>query len=104
MLLADYGKHLLLPEDRFVGFQRPEPWIPPSAGHHQEWLHACRTGATTTCHFAYAGPLTEANHLGNVAYRLGQPIEWDAASMRMPNLDHPQRFLKRSYREGWSLS
>ena len=104
MLLADYGKHLLLPEDRFVGFQRPEPWIPPSAGHHQEWLHACRTGAPTTCHFAYAGPLTEANHLGNVAYRLGQPIEWDATSMRMPNLDHPQRFLKRSYREGWSLS
>ena len=104
MLLSDYAKHLLLPEDRFATFKRPEPWIPKSIGHHQEWLHACRTGAPTTCHFGYAGPLTEANHLGNVAYRVGKPIEWDAQAMEMTNLSDKQAFLKRSYRDGWSLS
>src|SRR5207344_2228347 len=26
MLLADYGKHVLLPEKEFVGFKRPEPF------------------------------------------------------------------------------
>jgi predicted dehydrogenase len=104
MLLSDYGKHVLLPEGRFLNFKRPDPWIPKSIGHHQEWIHACKTGAPTTCHFGYAGPLTEANHLGNVAYRIGKTIEWDHAAMRMPNLDLDQRYLKREYRDGWTLA
>jgi hypothetical protein len=77
MLLADYGKHLLLPEKQFEGFTRPPQTIPESIGHHKEWINACKTGAPTTCHFGYSGPLTEANHLGNVAYRAGKKIEWD---------------------------
>jgi len=68
MLLADYGKHVLLPEKDFADYKRPEKSIPDSLGHHAEWLHACKTGAATTCPFSYSGLLTEANHLGNVAY------------------------------------
>lgn len=72
LLLADYSKHLLLPQEEFAGFQPPEPYIPASIGHHKEWLHACKTGSPTTCNFEYAGWLTEANHLGNVAFRAGK--------------------------------
>lgn len=104
MLLSDYGKHVLLPEDRFQDYERPAPFIPDSIGHHEEWLHACRTGEPTTCHFGYAGPLTEANHLGNVAYRAGKRLEWDAAAMRFPNAPSAERYLRREYREGWSLA
>jgi hypothetical protein len=104
MLLSDYGKHLLLPEDRFKDFVRPAETIPASLGHHQEWLHACRTGAPTTCHFGYSGRLTEANHLGNVAYRAGRKIEWDTRTMRIPNAPDAGRFLRREYRKGWSLA
>ena len=104
MLLSDYGKHILLPEKEFKDYQAPEPWIAPSIGHHAEWLHACKTGAPTTCHFGYSGPLTEANHLGNVAYRAGKKIEWDAENMRVPNAPDAERFLKRGYRKGWSLA
>ena len=103
MLLADYERHLLLPEDRFRDYRRPPESIPPSLGQHAEWLHACRTGAPTTCHFAYAAKLTEANHLGNVAYRAGKAIEWDAAAMRIPNAPEAEHFLGREYRAGWSL-
>lgn len=103
MLLSDYGKHVLLPEDEFKDYQRPEPSIPKSLGHHEEWLHACKTGAPTTCHFAYAGLLTEANHLGNVAYRAGEKITWDTKNMRIPNAPEAERFLRRDYREGWQL-
>lgn len=67
MLLSAYGQHVLLPEDKFADFQPPEPFIPASIGHHAEWIHACKTGDPTTCNFDYAGWLTEANHLGNVA-------------------------------------
>lgn len=103
MILADYGKHVLLPEKDFVDFQRPPQSIPPSLGHHKEWLQACKTGSPTTCHFGYAGPLTEANHLGNVAYRAGKKIEWDPVGMRIPNAPDAERFLRREYRAGWSL-
>lgn len=104
MLLADYGKYVLLPENQFVGFTPPPPTIPKSLGHHKEWLHACKTGAPTTCNFSYSGPLTEANHLGNVAYRAGKKLEWDAKNMRIPNAPDAERFLRREYRASWKLA
>ena len=103
MLLSDYGKHVLLPEDRFRDFQRPAPWIPDSPGHHQEWVIASMTGAPTGSPFSYAGPLTEANHLANVAFRVGQKIAWDAAALRVTNAPEADRFLGREPRPGWSL-
>jgi predicted dehydrogenase len=102
-LLSDYGKHVLLPESAFKDFQRPKPFIEKSLGHYAEWIHACKTGAPTTCHFGYSGLLTEANHLGNVAYRAGKKLEWDAAKMTTPNAPEAEAFLKREYRKGWSL-
>ena len=71
LLLADYDRHVLLPESKFAGFLPPPPSIPSSVGHHQEWLEACRARKTTTCHFGYAGPLTETVLLGVMAYRTG---------------------------------
>jgi predicted dehydrogenase len=104
MLLADYAKHLLLFGPNAQDFKRPEPFIPKSLGHHEEWIHACKTGAPTTCHFEYAGLLTEANHLGNVAYRAGKKLEWDTVKMYAPNAPEAEPFLKRDYRKGWSLA
>ncbi|HEV3082930.1 MAG TPA: Gfo/Idh/MocA family oxidoreductase [Gemmataceae bacterium] len=103
MLLANYMKHMLLPEKQFLDYQRPAPSIPDSLGHHAEWLHACKSGAATTCPFGYSGRLTEANHLGNVAYRAGRRIDWDAASMRIPSAPEAEHFLGREYRSGWKL-
>jgi len=104
MLLASYDKHTLLPEVSFAGFQRPAPFIPPSIGHHAEWIHACKTGEPTTCNFQYAGWLTEANHLGNVAYRVGRKLEWDSANLRATNAPEAARFIRRGYRPGWTLA
>ena len=102
-LLADYGRHLLLLGPDVRDFHRPAATIPPSLGHHAEWIHACKTGTATTCPFSYSGPLTEANHLGNIAHRAGRKLEWDAAAMAFPNAPEAERFLGREYREGWTL-
>ena len=105
MLLADSARHLLLVDDKGLGqfspFTLPPKTIPDSIGHYAEWIHACKTGAPTTCHFGYSGPLTEANHLGNVAYRAGQRLEWGAKRLRIPNAPDAERFLGREYRSGW---
>jgi predicted dehydrogenase len=103
LLLADYSKHVLLPEDQFAGFQPPDPYIATSLGHYKEWLHACKTGAPTTCNFDYAGWLTEANHLGNVAFRAGKKLEWDADKLRATNAPEADAFIRREYRKGWRL-
>jgi hypothetical protein len=103
MLLSDYSKHRLLPEKQFEGFVAPKPFIPDSIGHHKEWVEACKTGGPTTCHFDYAGALTEIALLGNVSYRLGKPLEWDAKNLKATNAPEAERFLRKEYRKPWTL-
>lgn len=103
MLLTDYGKHLLLPEATFADFEPPKPFIADSIGHHQEWVAACLGTGETGSPFSYAGPLTEANHLGNVAYRVGEKITWDAKSMSCVDCPQADPFIRREPRSGWSL-
>lgn len=103
MLIADYTKHKLLPESDFAGFTPPAQSIPKSIGHYNEWFEGCKHGAPTTCNFAYGGLLTEAVQLGNVAYRVGKKLEWDAKTMKAKNAPEAANFLQREYRKGWSL-
>ena len=104
MLLSDYGKHVLLPKEKFADLQRPEPYIPDSPGQQAEWIIACRTGSETGSQFDYAGPLTVTNHLGNVAFRAGGKIHWDSKNQRITNDAEANRFLQRTPREGWILA
>ena len=103
MLLADYGKHLLLPEADFKDFKRPEPFIKNSIGHHKEWIEACKTGSATTCNFEYSGALTEAVLLGNVAFRAGKKLEWNAKQLRATNCPEADQFIQHHYRKGWAI-
>ena len=103
LLLADYGRRLLLPETAFDGFQPPAPTIPNSVGHHEEWLVACKTGAATTCRFDYSGPLTETALLGTVAFRTGEKLAWDAEALKATNCPNADRYVRRTYRTGWTL-
>jgi hypothetical protein len=103
MLLADYSKHLLLPESKFKEFEPPEPTIPDSIGHHREWIEACKAGGPTTCNFAYSGPLTEAVLLGNVSYRAQSALDWEAENLKAANCSTADDYLRREYRQGWTL-
>jgi predicted dehydrogenase len=102
-LLADYGRRILLPEADFKGFQPPKASIPPSLGHHQEWIHACKTGAPTLCNFEYSGRLVENNLLGTVAFRVGKKLEWDAENLQARNCPEADAFIRPPYRKGWTL-
>lgn len=102
-VLSNYHQHLLLPEKKFAGFQRPAPFIPNSIGHHQEWIEACKTGKPTTCNFDYSGPLSETALLGNAAYRTGKKLIWDAGQLKASNCPEADQYLQHRYRAGWSL-
>ena len=102
-LVADYGKHTLLPAEKFKTYQRPEKKIPKSPGHYNEWLHGCKTGAPTLCNFDYSGMLIEHNLLGNVAYRTGKKLQWDPKSLKATNCPEADQYIRREYRDGWTL-
>jgi predicted dehydrogenase len=101
MLLGD-GR--LLPEEKFTDFQPPPETLPRSPGHWIEWVdYAKERGPVPGSNFQYSGWTTEANHLGNVAYRTGKRIEWDYKKMRATNAPEAAPFIKRpEYRKGWN--
>lgn len=104
MLLSNHGKHVLLPEEKFKDFQRPEESIPNSPGALQEWLLAAKGQGKTMAGFDYSGPLTEANHLASIAYRMGKKLEWDPKALKATNCPEADKLIKREYRKGWELA
>ena len=103
MLLTNYNKHMLLPEKNFKDFEILKPTIPASLGHHQEWIHAIKTGGQTSCNFDYSGPLTEIVLLGNIAHRTSSSLKWDYHKMEISGHPKAEEYLKHKYREGWRL-
>lgn len=103
-MFADYNNYRLFPKDKFASFQPPEQSIPASIGHHAEWIKACKDGSPTTCHFDYSGALTETVLLGNVAFRVGQKLDWDAANLKVTNCQDADQFISKQYRQGWEVS
>ncbi|WP_245772027.1 Gfo/Idh/MocA family protein [Rhodothermus profundi] len=108
VLIAEtYGENpRLIPERRHQEWlaDAPEPRYPRSPGVYQEWIQACKEGGQAGSNFPdYAGPLTEMVLLGNLAVRLGGTIEWDAAAMRVTNIEVPEEYIRPTYRPGWPL-
>ena len=121
LLVGDQGKVLtvkmgnragyhLIPESRQKEYGDPPRKLPRSPGHYVEWIQACKGGQPGGSNFDWAAPLTEAVLLGNVALRVRlreeltrKKLLWDGANMRFTNSDEANNFLRREYRQGWSL-
>ena len=81
---------------------RPFPGVKDNdEAHHLEWIAACKGEGKALSHFDYAGPMTEAVLLGNVALRAGQRIEWNAKKLKVTNVREANRFVRTEYRKGW---
>ena len=101
LLIPLAGPPHLLPEQKFSGVQRPK--LPPR-NHYHHFVDACLGGENTESHFAQTGPMTEAVLLGTVAIRLpGQTLEWDSPRMKVTNSAEANRYLRRTYRDGWHV-
>ncbi|MES2374613.1 MAG: Gfo/Idh/MocA family oxidoreductase [Bacteroidota bacterium] len=99
-------------------------------GHYAAWVEAALKGYGSTeaknlsSNFDIAGPLTESVLMGNLAirsYHIAKPgkdargrdtttypgrnikLVWDGPNMRITNFDEANQFVKRTYREGWTL-
>jgi hypothetical protein len=104
MHVSHGGMPTLIPLSRMEGFQRPAKTLPRVKGsHEQNWVDACKGAAPACSNFEYSGPLTEVVLLGNLAIRSEGPLLWDGKNMRVTNNDAANQYIRRTYREGWSL-
>ncbi|MGI8605318.1 MAG: Gfo/Idh/MocA family protein [Verrucomicrobiales bacterium] len=95
----------LIPESQMKAFPRPQPKIPRSQGHRIEWVRAAIAGKPEDAKsgFWYSAPFTEALFVGLLAVRLGKRIEWDSESMTAKNAPEAGKFIRKEYRDGWTL-
>jgi predicted dehydrogenase len=101
MILPHVAMPQLYPQEKFASFTIEKV---PGSSHYHAWVDAALGGTRTTDHFDYAGPLTEAVLLGNVATRFpGVTLEWKAKAMRFPNQPKADLLLTKDYRAGWKI-
>ena len=89
-------------------FQQPAPSIPriPGGedGHEKDWVRACKGGKPASSNFDYSGPLSEMVLMGNLAVRFpDRRLLWDGEKMQVTNDAAANDYVRRTYREGWTL-
>lgn len=113
IFVGDKGKIFddkIYPRSLRESYKIPEPTIPSSPGHMEEWVLACKGGNPAGSNFDWAGPLTETVLLGNIALRkelreklCSQPLNFDPQTLSFSNMPEANEFLHYKYRQGWSL-
>ncbi|MHC4664524.1 MAG: Gfo/Idh/MocA family protein [Planctomycetota bacterium] len=98
----------LIPESKMREYKRPPKTLPriegDVGGHEKNWVRACKGGEPACSNFDYAGFLTEAVLMGNLAIRHpGERLNWDGENMRVTNLPEANEYVQRQYRQGWTL-
>lgn len=97
-------RFVLLPEERWKGFEGPPETLPRGIGHEREWVRALKGGPAAWSHYDYSGPLNEFLQLGNLASVVpDEDLEYDPLACRIVNNDKADALLRRTYRKGWTL-
>lgn len=109
LMCGCYGKNpRLIPEEKMKEYERPAKTIDriPGGigGHEQDWVRACKGGEPASSNFDCSGPLTETVVMGNLAIRNpGRKLVWDGPNMKVTNVPEANEYVRRQYRQGWSL-
>ena len=114
LFIGDKGKMLeytLMPESKRKEYGKPPQMLPRSPGHFIEWIEACKGGKPAGSNFVdHAGLLAEVVLLGNVALRpelketlTRTKLYWDGPNLKFTNMPEANEYLRRDYRQGWSL-
>ena len=71
--------------------------------HHTDFLNAVRDRSRPGADIAVAARSITVPHLGNIAYELGRPIQWDPVHERFINDPEADRLFARRMRAPWHL-
>ncbi len=94
----------LLPIEKMRKYSFPPELLTRSPGHYRDWIRACKGGDPACSNFDIAAPFTEWVLLGVIALRVPGKLEWDSVRMRFANSPEANRYLKPTFRKGWSIA
>ncbi len=101
LLIPHVDKPSLYPLNKFEKY--PKPKLAPLS-HYHDFVEAALGNVVAGSNFDFAGPLTEAVLLGNVANRFpGETLQWDAKNLKFTNFDAANALLQRNYRKGFKV-
>jgi len=109
LMCGTYGDSpRLIPEGRMREYERPGKTLEriegDVGGHEKNWVRACKGGEPACSNFDYAGFLTEAVLMGNLAIRCpGERLNWDGENMKVTNVPEANEYVRRQYRQGWTF-
>jgi predicted dehydrogenase len=101
----DYGANVFFSTGQKTGGEHQAETMPENnkgdQGQKDEWVKAIKEGKPELAlsNFDYAGLLTAAFLLGNVAIRTGKPFNWDGEK-GAADLKEAAPFIRREYRKG----
>jgi hypothetical protein len=106
MMTTDtYGASVrLLPLERHNAYRLPPQILTRSPGHYQDWMRACKGGDPSCSNFSIAGPFTEWIVMGVIALHFEGKLEWDSAKMQFTNNAEANKYVKPTFRKGWSFT
>jgi predicted dehydrogenase len=96
----------LIPEEemqKFAAKLPPKKYPRVLGGPIKEWIDAILKGTQPGANFEYSSKLSEIVLLGNLAIRLGRPIEWDSKNLKVKGIPEADALIKRQYRRGWEF-
>ena len=100
-----YGEQTrLIPVEKMADYKFPQPLLTRSPGHYRDWIRACKGGDPACSNFNVAAPFVEWMLLGVIALRVDGKLEWDGPKMRFANSAEANKYLKPTFRKGWTLS
>ena len=93
----------LLPVEKMKDYNFPQPILTRSPGHYHDWIRACKGGETACSNFNVAGPFTEWIALGVISLHFEGKLEWDPVKMRITNNAEANKYIRPTFRKGWSF-
>ena len=77
--------------------------IPRSPGHQRQFLDSVKSRIDPGSNIGFARRMVSPLFLGEIAFRLGRTLTWDAAAERFVSDDEANRLLARPARAPWHL-
>lgn len=75
----------------------------PRPAHVRNFLECVKSRQQPVLNLKAAHHVSTVAHLGNIAYRSGQKITWDAEAERISNNEKADQFVGVQYRKPWKL-
>jgi len=109
-LVVDRNGWEVIPETTSTSAKKDFAVLPLQKGtgkgldlHVENFLSCVREGGKPNCDIEIGAHIARISHLGNISYRLGRKVFWDAENQQFINDEEANNLVKANYRSPWQI-